>query len=373
MAPSPWRSTRMKLPEYTIEPPWQYANTPSIQELRGHGDEVSSALLNVAAGLDWRVYQTPTFIYAGGAAVATTDEMGYVVEPHISRGFKLVGTSRGSKAVRVPDFYANVRDDTHDVLGLVKQRYRLVQNADAPAVLDAVVEGGAGRLVSAAALHGGSQVWWLARLTDPLHFGGDAAEALHIFLLLVNSHDGSTSLALRVVPLRVSSQTVLAWSLPGAQKSMQLRHTDFAKENAFLARKVLEFAKGYADRLNDVAIGMLERQLSEGEFHRFIDAVLPTPARRVRAGRVLNQRGVTMAENAKRAIAHVYLHEQTQQGIKGTLWGAVHACEFYSSYLSINRNTPDTSAAENRFKRLMTGQTLGAAALTHAMKMLRST
>ena len=70
-----------------------------------------------------------------------------------------------------------------------------------------------------------------------------------------------------------------------------------------------------------------------------------------------------MAENTKNLITGIYHHNDTQTHLEGTLWGAVQAVQYYSDHLSINRNTDDASADENRFKRLTSGANLGSRGL----------
>jgi hypothetical protein len=76
-----------------------------------------------------------------------------------------------------------------------------------------------------------------------------------------------------------------------------------------------------------------------------------------------------VAENTRGLIASVYFNNETQDDIRGTLWGAVQACQFVADHLSTSRNT-EASADENRFKRLTSESTLGSKAFLLARRGL---
>ena len=82
------------------------------------------------AGLDWRVLQEPIYTTEGEAIC----------------GYK-----------------ANVRDSDRKVLGVVSDRYKIVQNQEAFAFTDELLGEGV-RYETAGSLQGGKRVWLLARL-----------------------------------------------------------------------------------------------------------------------------------------------------------------------------------------------------------------
>lgn len=347
--------------------PWYYAYNQESIRLQNEDTLIMSPEVNEAAGLTWNVYQTPAYVFVGEDP--GLDTAGNVVF-HAGGKFKLVGTQRKQGDVPVPDYYLNVRDDIDRVIGIVKKRYRILQNTQAPLFLDNLVDSGDGCYETAGSLHGGSQVWWLMRLPEGVNVAGDPREKLETYLLLTNSHDGSTSIVVAVVTIRVVCQNTLAWSLKRAIRTMKVRHTDSAKEQLMQARKTLELGLAYQAALAEVGDRLANTSFTEGDLARFLDSLLPTPEPVIKDDRVRNQRGITMARNTKRAITDVYRNSETQTHIQGTLWGAVQACQFYSDHLSISRNTDDSSADENRFKRLTSGQNLGSEAFAKALTLI---
>ena len=95
--------------------------------------------------------------------------------------------------------YATVRQDNDEVLGVVGERYRIVQNHEAFAFVDQLL-GSSIHFETAGSLHGGRRVWVLATLPDHVEVGGDDVRP---YVLLMNSHDGSTAVVAATTPIRV--------------------------------------------------------------------------------------------------------------------------------------------------------------------------
>jgi phage/plasmid-like protein (TIGR03299 family) len=112
---------------------------------------------------------------------------------------------------QIPGYYATVRQDTREVLGIVGERYRIVQNHDAFAFIDQLL-GSSIHFETAGSLHGG-RVWVLATLPDHVEVGGDAVRPC---VLLMNSHDGSTAVIAATTRRSVSSVRTPSTGVSGA-------------------------------------------------------------------------------------------------------------------------------------------------------------
>lgn len=134
----------------------------------GHAEAID------ACRLTWRVEREPIAIDRGD--VATVDDWWL------------------PRCEEIPGWWANVRQDTRQVLGIVGERYRIVQNVEAFQFVDQLI-GSAMRFETAGSLHGGRRVWVLATLPEHVEVGGDAVRP---YVLLMNSQ-------------RVVSHCLLRW------------------------------------------------------------------------------------------------------------------------------------------------------------------
>ncbi|MGH2856159.1 MAG: DUF932 domain-containing protein [Solirubrobacteraceae bacterium] len=80
-----------------------------------------------------------------------------------------------------------------------------MQNVDAFRFVDQLL-GSSLHFETAGSLHGGRRVWVLATLPDHIRVGGDDVRP---YLLLMNSHDGSTSILAATTPVRTVCQNTL--------------------------------------------------------------------------------------------------------------------------------------------------------------------
>ena len=158
----------------------------SVREKPWHGlgTVVSEALTSAEAlkeaGLDWRVYQQPIFT-----------NFGKVIE-----GYR-----------------ANVRSTDDKVLGVVSDRYKVVQNDEAFEFTDELLGEGV-RYETAGSLQGGRKIWLLAKLPEMYVMAGDRVSS---YLVFSNTHDGSGAVRAAITPVRVVCNNTLE---PGAVHSI---------------------------------------------------------------------------------------------------------------------------------------------------------
>jgi hypothetical protein len=106
----------------------------------------TSAEAIIHAGLDYTVEKRPLFTFDKQIFKNQTDLIIHEIE--------------------VPNFYATVRTDTDQVLGVVGKDYNVVQNTDAFSSFDAIVGGKNGVLYeTAGALGDGERIFITAKLT----------------------------------------------------------------------------------------------------------------------------------------------------------------------------------------------------------------
>lgn len=142
----------------------------SVREVPWHGlgavlDRPPATIAEAieASGLGWRVEREPIAVDRGDVALADS-----IWDP---------------RCEAISGYWATVRQDTRQVLGIVGDRYRVLQNRDAFAFVDELL-GSSMHFETAGSLHGGRRVWVLATLPERIQVGGDPVRPL---VLLMNS------------------------------------------------------------------------------------------------------------------------------------------------------------------------------------------
>ena len=103
----------------------------------------------------------------------------------------------------IPGYRANVRSTDDSVLGVVSDRYRIVQNEEAFQFTDDLLGEGV-TYETAGSLQGGKKVWMLARLPRKYLIAGDQVAP---YLVIFNSHDGSSGVKVAMLRSVWSART----------------------------------------------------------------------------------------------------------------------------------------------------------------------
>ncbi len=211
---------------------------------KGLGANVTQARSSEEAlemsGLDWHVYQQPMSAENG---------------------------------IPIDGYKANIRDVDDMVLGVVTDKYQIVQNEEAFAFTDELLGHGV-RYETAGMLQDGRKTWILAKLPQKYQMQGDWIEP---YLVFYNSHDGSGSIKVALTPIRVTCQNTLNLALRRAKRVWSTRHTGEIQTRMDDARKTLFRAEEYMDELNAEMNHLASISFNEREVERFIEDLIPLP------------------------------------------------------------------------------------------------
>ena len=173
----------------------------------------------------------------------------------------------------IPNYKANVRDSDCEVLGVVTDRYRIVQNHEAFAFTDALLGEGV-KYETAGSLQGGRRVWMLAMLPEKYIIGGEKIEP---FLVFSNSHDGSAAIKVCMTPIRVVCQNTLNLALNGAKRAWSAKHTSNIQNRMHEARETLGLAHTYMENLAKEFNSLSRIKFTDTKVMEFINELLPCP------------------------------------------------------------------------------------------------
>jgi phage/plasmid-like protein (TIGR03299 family) len=168
-------------------------------------------------------------------------------------------------------YKANIRSTANEVLGVVTDRYKVVQNKEAFEFTDALVGEGV-KYETAGSLQNGRRVWMLAKLPEKYIIGGEKIEP---FMVFSNGHDGSTAIRVCMTPIRVVCQNTLNLAITGARRSWSAKHTGGIQTKMHEARATLDLAHSYMEKLGGEFDKLSQIKLTDAKVMDFINELLP--------------------------------------------------------------------------------------------------
>ncbi|MHB8695210.1 MAG: DUF932 domain-containing protein [Solirubrobacteraceae bacterium] len=220
-------------------------------------------------------------------------------------------------------YYATVRQDTRAVLGIVGERYRIVQNEEAFQFVDQLL-GTSLNFETAGSLHGGRRVWVLATLPEHVEVGGDPVRP---YVLLMNSHDGSTAVIAATTPVRVVCMNTLNWGLQRARQRFSIRHTEQISRRVHEARRVLDLSIAYYEQFRVIGDQLASERCSERQLQKVLEELYPSGTEDGMTDRARKSR-----EQVKERIVDLFLRGDTQGNAPGSKWAAVNAIVEYGDW-----------------------------------------
>ena len=173
--------------------------------------------------------------------------------------------------IPITGFKANLRDTDNRVLGVVTDRYKVVQNREAFAFTDGLLGEGV-RYETAGSLQEGRRTWLLAKLPQRYIISGDEIAP---YLVFMNSHDGTGSIKAAMTPIRVVCMNTLNLALSTAKRSWSTNHTGNIAGKMEDARYTLLYADQYMAELGKAIDRMNRMKLSDRQVYEYIDALFP--------------------------------------------------------------------------------------------------
>ena len=287
---------------YVRETPWHGLGTKVLEA------PASKDALQLA-GLDWRVLQEPI----------------YTAMEELVDGYK-----------------ANVRDSDRKVLGVVTDRYRVIQNDEAFAFTDELLGAGV-KYETAGSLQGGRKVWLLAHMPHEYIISG---ERISPYLLFSNTHDGSGAIKVALTPIRVVCQNTLNLALANAKRSWSMIHTGDIKEKMQEAKDTLFLAENYMDELGKEFEALRMKKLTDKRVMEYIEILLP-----IEDGSTPQQE-----KNMKRLREDMkvrYFDAPDLQGVGKNAYRFVNAVSDFATHAEPLRRTANYK--ENLFSRTVDG------------------
>jgi phage/plasmid-like protein (TIGR03299 family) len=228
-----------------------------------------------------------------------------------------------------PDRVAIVRDDNERCLGVVSPDYETVQNSDLLNLVNPMVEEGLLTVENVGYLNHGARVFAQAQVNQEFNVIGESYKG---YITLLNSHNGSTAVAIGSTMTRVICGNTFTAAY--SDISERYRHsagvTDRVLESTFVLDYVNGAMKTYAEYVEKIA----GARCTGAQFKTFIEEVYQKPVD-------------SMRDSFVQQLNNLFYSGKGNEG--KTFYDAFNACTEYASNYS--RKTP-----QGRFQYAQFGQ-----------------
>lgn len=293
------------------EKPWHYAETSDRCRIIQEAPNSQEAL--IAAGLNWDVLQSDAYMENG------------ILVPHTKVNYRL-----GQNGEKLP-------------LGIVSDRYKIVQNAEAFSFTDSII-GDNVRYETAGSMNNGRRVWMLAKMPTTTILGDEVEP----YMCFTNSHDGKGAVQVCMTPIRVVCNNTLNLALSSAKRSWSTKHVGDLESKMEEAKMCLGLANTYMDALSAEAERLVAQAIDMKQINHFFDLMYP----------VKENDGERKKENLKKIrndFYKCYIASDISQFFN-TAYGAINAMADMVDHTPPARNSKNFE--ENRWGEIMNGHAL---------------
>jgi len=242
----------------------------------------------------------------------------------------------------IPGYRANIRQDTGDTLGIVSDRYQIVQNYEAFDFVNELPLEGDFKFESAGIFRGGKSMWIMGSLPEVNILGDDISNNV----VFVNSHDGSSGVKVMMTPIRLICSNMINLATKEADRIWAAKHTSGISHKIDEARYTLSLADKYMEKLEEEANRFTEIKLADSEIEAIIDKMFPVNYD------VDSSRKINNIIAFKNNFFACYNEEDIKK-FKGNAWGAINAMADLIDHKLPGRNTSDYYA--NHWSKLING------------------
>lgn len=238
------------------------------------------------------------------------------------------------KQFKVPSHAVHVRSDTKRPLAVVGANYQPISNLELADFADSLVQADHSvETETAGSLRNGRTIFACVRLPKDIEVTDE--DILHQYVLIRNSHDGSSAFQVYPTSVRVVCANTLRWSERDAARGISLQHTGRVDDKIAHARLALglisDETERFAAQVRLLAAKSVKRADVEEYFRTVYDAtfgVVPVEAKDPnddvsvgRFNRQLEKRDNQLAE----WTANMDDAKNSMPGVRGTAWAMYNA------------------------------------------------
>ena len=237
---------------------------------------------------------------------------------------------------------ATYRESDGSILGVVGPRYVPTQNTDAFEWFSPWVESGEASFHTAGSLFDGQKVWVLAQINrdnSTIVRGDEVAK----FVMLSNSHDGTTAIRVGFTPIRIVCANTLAMAHNAkASKLIRVRHTSSSQINLDKLRDTMNLINAEFEATAEQFRFLASKYFNQSDIRSYVkkfmgvehihDDEIPTRTK----------------NNMEKVFSLIENERQSLPGVRGTWWAAYNGVNEYMNYVQGRNN-------ENRMNSMWFG------------------
>lgn len=267
----------------------------------------------------------------------------------------------------VADKMATMRLDHNETLGLVSDKYGIVQNEDAFKFVDLFCSGQfADRdntpvIETCGVLGKGERVFVTAKFPEQIVIDAKRDDLVDMYMTFTTSHDGTGAVRAMVTPVRVVCNNTLTMAMSNNIGRVSFRHTSnvmnrldlLNKENAEFAAKALNVYEVYKNGLEQAFDHLKNIKLSEKELDNILAEVLLSDE----YNKIYKQTGTIESDGIPTRSKNIFIGVKNamEVGIGQELVESGTALWALNGLTTYYQNTANFKDAETKFDSIMDG------------------
>lgn len=255
--------------------------------------------------------------------------------------------------IQIPNYAANIRESDNSVLGIVTNRYQIIQNSEAFDFTDSLLNEQV-KYETAGSLFNGKKIWLLAKMPSTKILDDEVEP----YICFTNTHDGSGAVRCIMTPVRVVCNNTLNLALSTAKRAWSTRHIGDIMQKLEQAKKSLGLANKYIEELSKTADIMANTKISEEEVNNIVSGLFP-----------INEEDSDRKKNNMKQMRDGFISCYFAPDIAkfmNTKWGVINAAADFADHMIPNRKTEKYQ--ENNFDRILNGHIIVDTTMLQLMK-----
>lgn len=242
--------------------------------------------------------------------------------------------------------YALCRSDNNAILGVVKGKYKVIQNRNFFDYTNTLAKILNARYTSIGIIKGGRRIWVSLKLPDSFKIIGE--DIIDKYLLVLNGHDGLFSMRIILTPVRLLCMNALITALKKSYINISIKHNNIADLKIQKSQIDIAYANNYFAEMEMIYKDFANRIITDKELDEYYNAVLGITDVAIEEENKHTKNKLKIKEFLKKLYNEGAGHEYA----RGTVWGAYNSVtEFVDHYRYKFNDENEGITVENKLKR----------------------